>query len=61
MMLLLVMWVVLTIWSIIYINEFYEHDVVYMGIGEPTTNEDGEVEKGLLVWGKKLFVLFNFC
>ena len=60
-MLLLIMWFVVSIWSIIYINEFYHHEYVFYGIGEPEEDEDGKIEAGFLTWNKKIFVLACFC
>ena len=60
-LLVLIMFVVLSVWNIIYINELYPGNTVYFGIvSQP---EDGSAPEDGIYWEipKKFFVLLNFC
>ena len=56
---MLVLWTVLSIWNIIYINEFYSDKQVQLGY--TTVSEDDGKQGTYLTLEKKQFVLFNFC
>ena len=57
--LVLILIVVLSIWNIIYINEFYHEKKILLGYG--SDNDEGVHEESNWEIEKRDFVLWNFC
>ena len=63
-LLILALWISLSIWNIIYVNEFYEDNQVNLGYETPINDENGEQtgsNEHYWTMEKSTFVLFNFC
>jgi hypothetical protein len=59
--LFLSMWVALSIWNMVYVNEVHTHNQVYLGAGSPNEDENGNLDDSQFYFTKKGFVLANFC
>ena len=62
-LLILFMWVILSIWNIVYVNEFISERQVNLGFEYTSGEEGGEqsLEERYWTMEKSTFVLFNFC